>query len=151
MRFTAARLIAQLALSAASTIFFVQLPAVYLCFCAAVELTLLHVNNEREQVCTQHTLVGNGPSLLPPMPSSRVRQDCQPAACNCRTVRLLRSAVYAGAMWSCAVTLATTVLPLPQLALAGALLALWLLTASYFGLLILFPHLEPAYESQAYL
>ena len=88
VRFTSHFLFGKLALSAFS-LAFVSWPPAYLFGCAAALFAFLHVNNEREQ-------------------------DNQPACCNVRTVRLLRSMVLCCALWSSGATLATYVLPLSQ-------------------------------------
>ena len=122
VRFTSHFLFGKLALSAFS-LAFVAWPPAYLLGCAAALFAFLHVNNEREQ-------------------------DNQPACCNIRTVRLLRSMVLCCALWSFGVTLATYVLPLSQASLVAALFVLWALTAAYFFLIICLPHLEPRYHSE---
>jgi hypothetical protein len=86
VRFTACLLIGKIALSAASALLLSVLPAsVYLLMVMALLIFFLHVNNQREQ-------------------------DDQPACCNVRTVRLLRSCGLTCALWST----------------AGALTSLWL-------------------------
>ena len=122
VRFTSHFLFGKLALSAFS-LAFVSWPPAYLFGCAAALFAFLHVNNEREQ-------------------------DNQPACCNVRTVRLLRSMVLCCALWSSGATLATYVLPLSQTSLIVALLVLWALTAAYFLLIIWLPHFEPRYHSE---
>ena len=123
VRFTACMLIGKLALSACSAILISAIPpASYLLLCAAMLVAFLHVNNQREQ-------------------------DAQPACCNVRSVRLLRSMLLTCAIWSTMVTLASTVLVAPDWVMALTLGVLWLLTALYFGLIILLPQHEPSYRA----
>ena len=91
-----------------------------MCFgAAAVLLVFLHLNNERDQ-------------------------DSQPACCNVRTVRLLRSAVFCSALSSCMVALWTRVQPWSERYALIVLILLWVFIFVYFAALILLPaHYEP--------
>jgi len=124
VRFTACILIGKLALSACSAVLVSTIPAAaYLLVCSAMLIAFLHVNNQREQ-------------------------DEQPACCNVRSVRLLRSCLLTCALWSAVVTLASTVIVAADWWMAAALCALWLLTATYFGLIIAWPDWEPHYQAE---
>ena len=124
VRFTSCMVIGKLALSAMSALLLSTLPpAAYLLCCGSMLVFFLHVNNQREQ-------------------------DDQPACCNVRTVRLLRSMIYTCALWSVTTTLASTILDVPDWMLAVALGVLWLLTAAFFIAIILLPQHEPRYRSE---
>ena len=125
VRFTSFMVIGKLALSASSALLLNTVPpAAYLLLVLVMLVAFLHVNNQREQ-------------------------DNQPACCNVRTVRLLRSMLLTCALWSVTTTLASTVLQLPDWCLATALGILWLVTIVFFALIINFPQHEPAYQSEA--
>lgn len=125
VRFTACMLIGKLALSACSALLVSTLPAAaYLLVCSVMLVAFLHVNNQREQ-------------------------DEQPACCNVRSVRLLRSMLLTCALWSAIVTLASTIVAAPDMLLAGGLCVLWILTAAYFAFITLLPNWEPSYQAEA--
>jgi hypothetical protein len=125
VRFTACMLIGKLALSACSALLVSTVPpSVYLLMCAIMLIAFLHVNNQREH-------------------------DEQPACCNVRSVRLLRSALLTCALWSAIVTLASTVVVANDWHMAAGLGMLWLLTIGYFIFITIFDTWEPYYHADA--
>jgi hypothetical protein len=121
VRFTAGMLFGKLALSVTTTLL-PTWPSVYLLLCTSVFLFLLFTNNLREQ-------------------------DNQPACCNIRVVRVLRSMSLCCALWTALSTLSAHIIGVPGPMLIVVLAMLWSCTVLYFGCLIWLPQCEPVYAA----
>jgi len=121
VRFTAGTLFGKLALSVTTTLL-PTWPSIYLLICTSVFLFLLFTNNQREQ-------------------------DNQPACCNIRVVRVLRSMSLCCALWTALSTLSAHIIGVTGPLLFIVLAMLWSFTVLYFCCLIWLPQYEPVYAA----